>query len=638
MMTALTSHTSTFRSFFSSGKFADNVRRAQSRIQKYEAKAAKIGQKDFRNKSEELLSKPMKERDQFQLEFAGMVANAVTRGLGFRLHDVQVLGIAAGMNGAIVQMQTGEGKTVVTGCVAAIMAFTEKHVHVGTTNAYLAERDREYNLPVWDALGLSSGFLSPENDDDQSRRAYQQNITYGPGYQFGFDYLHDQIYLREQAESRLGQKTLNRISGIDVNRKLIQQPEFDVMLIDEADSVMIDEAMTPMVISGGAAELADPMPFLIAQKIALDLEQNVDFEIKSSTKEIKVTDEATQRIHEAIKGRKKLKLERPWSTYVQNALRAANLLKRNVDYVVIDGGVAIVDQNTGRIFEDRTWQDGLHQAVECKEGVDINSSPPSHARVTRQRYLQQYKHLAGFTGTALPVAAEFRGVYASPVFEVPTNIPCKRKYDRTRFFSDIESKFREIVEAVRSRHRKGQPVLLGARTISESEQIRDRLVASGLNAKVLNGVQDEEEAEIVSQAGHFGSITVATNMAGRGTDVKPDEEAKNVGGLHVIGISPNFSARSDRQLAGRAARQGDPGSCQFFVSAEDEIIEMYGEGLGKQIRSNAKADGETRRDFSKSLSALQVSLEAKFAEQRKQMVLNDRWMDKVRETFGKEGE
>jgi len=238
----------------------------------------------------------------------------------------------------------------------------------------------------------------------------------------------------------------------------------------------------------------------------------------------------------------------------------------------------------------------------------------------------------------LPVAAEFRDVYASPVFEVPTNIPCKRKREPTRFFRDTESKFREIVEVVRERHRTGQPVLLGARTICESEQIRDRLVASGLGAKVLNGVQDEEEADIVSEAGHSGSITVATNMAGRGTDIKPDPAAKEAGGLHVIGISPNFSSRSDRQLAGRAARQGDPGSCQFFASAEDEIVEMYGEALGKQIRSNAKANGETRRDFSKALSALQIKLESKFADQRKQMVMNDRWMDKVRETFGKEGE
>jgi len=636
-MTMLVNQQAVIGSFFP-GKFRARIRRNQMQIRDCESKAGKLDEGIFRARAEELLAKPMKDRDQHRFEFAGMVANAVTRGLGFRLHDVQVLGIAAGMSGAIVQMQTGEGKTVVTGCVAAIMAFTEKHVHVGTTNAYLAERDREYNLPVWDWLGLSSGFLSPENSDDQSRKAYQKNITYGPGYQFGFDYLHDQIYLREQGESQLGQKTLNRISGININRNLIQQPDFDVMLIDEADSVMIDEAMTPMVISGGAAELADPMPYLIAQKAAFELERDVDFEIKTSTKEIRISDEATKRCHEVIRDRKKLKLERPWATYINNALRAANILKRDVDYVVIDGSVAIVDQNTGRIFEDRTWQDGLHQAVECKEGVDINSSPPSHARVTRQRYLQQYKHLAGFTGTALPVAAEFRGVFASPVFEVPTNIPCKRKYDRTRFFADTESKFREIVEAVHQRHRTGQPILLGARTISESELIRNRLVASGLDAKVLNGVQDEEEAEIVSQAGHFGSVTVATNMAGRGTDIKPDKEAKEAGGLHVIGISPNFSTRSDRQLAGRAARQGDPGSCQFFASAEDEIIEMYGEALGKQIRSSAKADGETRRDFSKALSALQGKLEAKFAEQRKQMVMNDRWMDKVRETFGKEGE
>jgi len=230
-MTALSKQQAVISRFFPR-KFATKVRRNQAQIRHNESSASKLSDEDFRARAERLLSKAMKDREPNRFEFAGMVANAVTRGLGFRLHDVQVLGIAAGMNGAVVQMQTGEGKTVVTGCVAAIMAFTEKHVHVGTTNAYLAERDREYNLPVWDLLGLSSGFLSPENDDDKSRKAYQQNITYGPGYQFGFDYLHDQIYLREQGESGLGQKTLNRISGIDINRNLIQPPEFDVMLID----------------------------------------------------------------------------------------------------------------------------------------------------------------------------------------------------------------------------------------------------------------------------------------------------------------------------------------------------------------------------------------------------------------------
>jgi preprotein translocase subunit SecA len=307
-----------------------------------------------------------------------------------------------------------------------------------------------------------------------------------------------------------------------------------------------------------------------------------------------------------------------------------------VDYVVVEGEVRIVDQYTGRIFADRTWQDGLHQAVECKEGVEIKSAPPSVARITRQRYLQLYDQICGFTGTAAGARQEFRTVYGCPVVNVPTNLKCIRRNLPARFFADVSAKLQAIAQAVVANHQTGQPILIGTRTIRESFQIRDALQAKGLSPIVLNGVQDEEEAEIVAGAGRLGALTIATNMAGRGTDIKPDQRALAAGGLHVVGVSPNGSPRIDRQLIGRAARQGNPGSSQFFVAADDEVIATHSPALAKKITRSAAATGETKFNFSKELIQLQESIEAAQYRARQAMILQDQWMDQVRESIEKE--
>lgn len=571
-----------------------------------------------------------------QVEFASLIAEAVRRTFGFRLHDVQIRGFLECCGPTVAEMRTGEGKTVVTAAAAAMNILTAENVHVATTNAYLAGRDYEETAPLFERLGISSGILPEGQDVPKAKQAYESQITYGPGYQFGFDYLRDQVFLRTNRQSTLGQRTINSIQGRDLSANLMQT--FDVhatMLVDEADSVMIDEAVVPLVISGAARGFENSEPFDFALQIAQRLEQDKDFKIESPGNLITVLKSAEENCHELIAD-KDFDLARPWRIYISNALRAIHVLKRNKDYVVRDGEVQIVDQYTGRIFSDRTWQDGLHQAVEGKEGLQIKSAPPSVARVTRQNYFKLYEQLTGLTGTATQVINEFRSVYGVKTVCIPTNLPCIRKQLPYRFFADLEAKIAGVAADTENRHRTRQPILIGTRTIAESIQISDALKAKGLDAVVLNGLQDEGEAEIVALAGLPGTITIATNMAGRGTDIKVPDESQKAGGLHVIGFSPNESYRIDRQLAGRAARQGQPGSVQFFVSSDDEVISEYGKSLGRKIKSRAHSNGETKTSFTRELGALQEKIEQVKYENRMSLMRKDRWMDLVRETIDQE--
>ena len=609
-----------------SPRFVRDVRRC-------EEYAASLDEKELRSKAQSLRLQALsqsKTDPQLVAEYSGLIAQAVTRTFGFRMHDVQIRGMLAGSDGAIVEMQTGEGKTVVTGAMAALKSLQAKTIHVATTNAYLAARDREELMPVFERLGLSAGILPEETNQQATQQAYSNHITYGPGYQFGFDYLRDQVVLRTNRQTDLGRKTMDALLGHNIREQMMQPELHDAMIIDEADSVMIDEAVTPLVISGAARDVTDPTPFLLAKKIAGGLVENEDFTIELPEKNIEVTDDASDRCHEAIADDSSLQLERPWRLYITNALRALHVLRRDIDYVIREGEVQIVDQNTGRIFSDRTWQDGLHQAVEAKEKVEIQSNDPSVARITRQRYLQMYQQLAGLTGTALAVAGEFQSVYKTQVVQVPTNLPSQRRLLNTRFFGDLDAKLAAIVADVSERNRKGQPILVGTRTIAESIQVADCLSAAGIEAVLLNGVQDREEAEIVSAAGTAGAITIATNMAGRGTDIKLDSKARKAGGLHVVGCSHNGSTRIDRQLIGRAARQGNPGSAQFFVAPEDELLATYAPKLAQRIQAHAKRTGETRSSFSNELAAVQAQIENKQFLIRQAMVREDQWMDLVR--------
>ena len=575
------------------------------------------------------------DRTQHRYDYAGLICECVYRSLGFRLFDVQLEGIGAASRGSIIEMQTGEGKTVVTGCIAALRALEVPSVHVSTTNSYLADRDCDELAPIFDRLGLSHGKLPSESDEAASRAAYKQEIVYGPGYQFGFDFLHDQMKLRQQKKSSLGREVINRIRGTQQGHKLIQPEHHHIALIDEADSVMIDEAMTPLIISMPGTAPQDPVPYHLANRIAGEMVEGEHYTIKLPEKSIEVTDRANLEAHEKIANHRNLLLARPWKAYISNAIRAREILRKDVDYVVLDDKIQLVDQYTGRILADRTWQAGLHQAVEIKENVEMQPARESTTTITRQRYLQMYDSLAGLTGTGQSVAEEFLAIYNCPIVVIPTNRPSLRRIDKTRFFADAEAKFAAIADDVLDRHKNYQPILIGTRTIRESIQIDQALRARNIEAVLLNGVQDGDEAEIVSQAGKTGAITIATNMAGRGTDIKPDARAIEAGGLHVISVSPNESTRIDRQLIGRGARQGQPGSAQFFVAADDALLIDHNSSLPKQIIRSAKSSGESK-DFSRELLALQKTIERRNFGQRKQMILRDRWMDSVRESIEKD--
>jgi preprotein translocase subunit SecA len=605
-------------------------------IRQTEAKLGGVSEADLLSQAKEVRETVASEGCTYQslVKYCSLADEATFRAHGYRLYDVQVAAVGAAIGGNIVEMQTGEGKTIVTGIVAALKTLQHSSVHVGTTNPYLAARDLESLIPIYSTLGITHGLLPEESNEAQSRSAYRQQVVYGPGYQYGFDYLRDQMFLRRDRKNKLGLSVMNRIRGQEAKANMIQPAEHGMALIDEADSVMIDEAMTPLIISMPSNTVENPAPYLAAKKIAADFVEDEDYSIEWPSKKVTIFDEANDKAHMAVE-KQVFELVRPWRIYISNAVRATHTFKRDIDYVVVDSKVQIVDPYTGRIAPDRTWQDGLHQAIECKENVPIQPGRDSTAQITRQRYLQLYEDLAGLTGTASSVAPELLEVYGCQVVGIPTNRECLRKIERTRFFADQDSKFTEMASEILSRHRTGQPILVGTRTIAESFQVRDALLAVNLNPTVLNGVQDKEEAEIVAQAGIAGSITIATNMAGRGTDIKLDQQALDAGGLHVIGTSHNASRRIDRQLVGRAARQGQPGSAQFFTAATDELLIENNSSLVKSIPRRASKSGEST-DFTAEILKLQESIERRNFKQRQEMILRDRWMDKVREAIEKE--
>lgn len=569
-----------------------------------------------------------------QVEAAAHVTESIRRREGIRLHDVQLLGGLVIASGEIAEMQTGEGKTFVAIVGAYLQAIAGRGVHVSTTNAYLARRDFETAERLLAPLGISVGFLPEDAGLAATRAAYDCDVTYGTGYQFGFDYLRDQIARRERSERCLGHRVIQAIHGVDDSTAYLRQRRpFAMAIVDEADSVMIDEAMVPLIISGASAEEESDEAYLLSNELAADLIEQEDYEIDPQSQAICLTVKGNAKIHAGWQHRAMPSLVRPWAKYVENAIRANLHLQRDQHYVVRDGEVQIVDQNTGRIFSDRTWRDGLHQAVEAKEGLKVRATEQSTSRITRQRFFGFYERVAGLTGTIAESADEIKYFYDLKVTTIPTNVPCRRFQLPSRFFARLDAKRAAIAESAARLHHKLQPVLIGTTTIEESRKISELLAARQVSHLVLNGVQDEDEADIISRAGRVGSVLVATNMAGRGTDIKPCKDAKARGGLHVIAAQHAPSARIDRQLVGRSARQGDPGSCQYFVSAEDELIAKNDPGLANRIVSAADASGECRQDFAADISKLQNKLEAAYFRRRKLSVQSDLWFDQVREAL-----
>ncbi len=559
-------------------------------------------------------------------EGLALAALAAQRRLGQSPYPVQLLGAAVLARGAVGEMQTGEGKTLTTALAAALLAATGRRVHLATVNSYLAQRDAEHLRPFYAALGIGVGLLRDRDTPEGKRAAYAAEVTYGMGYEFGFDYLRDQLARRAAGNQPSGHSFLRRLRGqVEPGPETVQR-EHDWALIDEIDAVLIDEGRTPLVISGGAGPADDAPAWQLARDLARRMVPDRDFAIAPDRAGLWLTPQgqsACQRAADSMR----LRVRRPWQSYVEQSLRAHHLLARDVDYLVDAGQVKLIDQQTGRIFADRTWRDGLHQAVEAKEGLAIRAEAACLARISRQRYFRRYRHLAGLTGTATGTVSEFQGIYRLPVFGIPRAVASRRVELPDRVAVGHEEKLRAVADEVVLVHATGRPVLVGSRTIAQSEQLASLLRERGVVFQLLNGRQDAAEHEIVAGAGQLDAVTVATNMAGRGTDICLAPAARERGGLHVIGLERHRSRRVDRQLLGRAGRQGDPGSGRFYLCREDELFRSHGPTLGAALHRFGPGELPARHPLAARVARLQRKVERADYRQRLELLAHDDWLD-----------
>jgi len=557
--------------------------------------------------------------------------------LGVTYYDVQLLSGLALARGSVAEMQTGEGKTFVAALPAFIHALAGRGVHVLTSNGYLAERDFQLLTPAYECMGLSAGVLQANGPIAEKRSAYACDVTYGPGYEFGFDYLRDQVTLRRAEEATLGDTLLARLRGNGPGTEPPIQRGLACAIVDEVDHVLIDDASSPLIISEPTADAAeDADAHRVARSMISRLQHDRDYQFDASSGLVQLTKQGSKAIHTDDAPIPWKVLLRPWSEYVEQALRVELVFRRDVHYVVQEGEVRVVDESTGRVFAERSWRDGLHQAIEAREGVKITAEKRSTARITRQRLFRLYDRLCGMTGTAMESEAEFREFYGLGVVPIPLWKPSQRTLDPTRWFADVDAKWNAVVEEVRQIHCEGRPVLVGTRTIAASEALAQRLRERGVPHQVLNGKQDADEATIVAQAGQPGAVTIATNMAGRGTDIKLGPGVAERGGLHVIGTERHTSRRIDRQLVGRCARQGDPGTAQFFLSADDELIRTYRPWLGRAINRAAGNAGEALSDFEHATRKTQALAEQAGRARRRSLFHSDRQRDTVMAKFAGE--
>lgn len=487
-------------------------------------------------------------------EAFAVIREASRRVLGMRHFDVQLIGGIILHRGNIAEMCTGEGKTLVATAPVYLNALAGKGVHVITVNDYLAKRDSEWMGQVYKFLGLSVGLIVHDLDFNQRKIAYNSDITYGTNNEFGFDYLRD-----------------NMVTSLD---QMVQRP-LHYCLIDEVDSILIDEARTPLIISGPGQKSTDN--YYVMAKLVPQLVKEEDYTIDEKQKTVAPTEQGVAKMEkllgvENLYDADNLELNH---LFVQ-ALRAQTMMERDRDYVVKDGEVVIVDEFTGRLMYGRRYSDGLHQAIEAKEGLEVQRESQTLATITFQNYFRMYDKLAGMTGTAKTEEQEFIKIYGLPVLQVPTNRGIQRKDLPDVIFKTKRGKYRAVVREVQKRHATGQPMLIGTTSIEQSELLSHMLKEAGIVHSVLNAKYHEQEAAIVAQAGQKGQVTIATNMAGRGTDIQLGEGVAELGGLAIIGTERHESRRIDNQLRGRAGRQGDPGSSQFFLSLDDDLMRIFG--------------------------------------------------------------
>lgn len=487
-------------------------------------------------------------------EAFAVVREAAWRTIKLKHFRVQLMGGIVLHQGRIAEMKTGEGKTLVATLPAYLNALEGKGVHIVTVNDYLAKRDRNSMGPVYEFLGLTCGVIIHGMTHEEKQQAYNCDITYGTNSEFGFDYLRDNMVIYKEERVQRG---------------------LNYAIVDEVDSILIDEARTPLIISGEGEKSTDF--YKVADYFAKTLKPEEHFTVDEKTNSVILTEEGVKKAEEFFRLENYADPENmEIQHHVTQALKANYIMKKDKDYMVRDGEVLIVDEFTGRIMEGRRYSDGLHQAIEAKEGVKVEKESKTLATITYQNYFRMYRKLAGMTGTALTEENEFREIYGLDVVEIPTNKPMIRVDHPDLVYKTAQGKYKAIVEEIVETHKKGQPVLVGTVSIEKSEILSSMLKKNGIKHQVLNAKYHEMEAEIISHAGELGAVTIATNMAGRGTDIKLGEGVVEVGGLKIIGSERHESRRIDNQLRGRSGRQGDPGESRFYVSLEDDLMRIFG--------------------------------------------------------------
>lgn len=533
----------------------------------------------YRAKSREPLTKLMPEA-------YALVREAGRRKLNMRHFDVQILGGIALHHRTIAEMQTGEGKTLTATLPLYLSALTGEGVHLATVNDYLAQRDANWMRPIFELLGMTVGVIQSQQPQDERRQAYACDVTYGTANEFGFDFLRDRLLLRQTREGLTDIVSQMLGHGTNPNSDKPVQRDASFVLVDEADSILIDEARTPLIISSlpDESQRAEAELYKWSAKAAPQLVEEEHYTYDHEKRTAELTQEGRRTVRSMPRN--------GWVEQVgmltiydavERAIRANTSFILDRHYVVRDGEIVIVDEFTGRMSEGRKWRDGLHQAIEAKEAVDVTVATGHAARVTIQDYFLRYQRLAGMTGTAATSARELRKIYKVGVVQIPTHRPPIRQKLPEAIFGTEETKFDAIVHEVLHVHSTGRPVLIGTRSIDKSEKLSAHLAAAGVPHQVLNARQIAAEAKIVSEAGQYGHVTVSTNMAGRGTDIRLGEGIAELGGLHVICTELHDAARVDRQLIGRCGRQGDPGSYRQYLSLDDDIL-LYGLGPEKAAK------------------------------------------------------
>ena len=588
-------------------KIADQI---EAKSDEYE----KLTDKQLQHKTEEFKKELEKGKtlDDILVDAFATVREAAKRVINEKPFYTQVLGALAIHYGNIAEMKTGEGKTLTSVMPAYLNALTGEGVHIITVNEYLASRDAAWMGQIFEFLGLTVGTNLRDLSPAEKRERYNCDVLYSTNNEIGFDYLRDNMVVRKEDR--------------------VQRP-LNFAIVDEVDSVLIDEARTPLIISGGAMHSNNQ--YMDAQRFVRDLKENEDFIIDEKTKSINLTDEGSKKCEKfyGIDNMYDIKYS-ALVHHINQALRANFTMKNEVDYVVQDGKVVIVDQFTGRLMQGRAFSEGLHQAIEAKEGVKINEETKTLATITFQNLFRMYKKLSGMTGTAKTEEEEFRNIYNMYVIQIPTNKPVIRKDMADLIFATKKDKYNAIIKEIKERHATGQPVLVGTIAIETSELISNMLKKERIKHEVLNAKNHAREAEIIAKAGEIGSVTIATNMAGRGTDIKLGEGVKELGGLCVIGTERHESRRIDNQLRGRAGRQGDPGYTQFFVSFEDDLMVRFGTdrfkdllqaaGLGTTINLRSKT-------MTRNVESAQKKVEGNNFDIRKSLLQYDDVMGRQRE-------